>query len=250
MRFLNEYAALGKKLNETRRRRLGYSAARLYSTQMKMFFAICLIPTLVLAVTTESVLPARNAGGVSQPGVKGINADELPAGGAVILKPESGFVPGGCGFRKALGGLVKVYEICFFGKNLTAKAWDQVFADGNGSKAIKLKLNFVRGVGGKKVSAAFSEALSKSPSNNKLEELERQKFIGWAAKLKIEKDSVMVLTFEQNYPLTVNFFQQAKNVANPENFKSNNDGLGKSVAGIWLGPKPLNEDLKAALLKD
>ena len=66
--------------------------------------------TQVLANKTNVDKPSKNMGK---------ETIEKPMG-AIVVKNEVPFFPGGCGFRKALGGLVKVYEICFFGKNMKA----------------------------------------------------------------------------------------------------------------------------------
>lgn len=173
-----------------------------------------------------------------------------PESGALVVKDGGSYFPGGCGFRKALGGLVKVYEICFFGKNMKASEWANAFEQSGAKKSFKLKLTFLRAVGGKKVSSAFSEGLSKTPSENKLEELDRQKFIAWASNLKIEKDSVMELTFNDGHPMTVVFFENPKNPISIQDLHSDQKGMARAVAGIWLGAKPLNDDLKANLLAD
>lgn len=174
---------------------------------------------------------------------------EIQKGTGAVTFVEPSYAPGGCGHRKALGGLVKVYEICFFGKGMIASEWSSAFDGPAGMKSFKLKLNFLRSVGGKNVSAAFSEGLSKTPAAQKLEELERQKFLAWAAKLKIEKESVLEFTFIDSKPLTVAFFEKSNSGTQAVLFESNQVGLSKAVAAIWLGAKPLNEDLKKALLK-
>ena len=168
-----------------------------------------------------------------------------------IAVPAAGseYVAGGCGFRKALGGLVKVYQICFFGKNMKAVDWSNSFGAPANTKAFKLKLDFLRGVGGKAVSAAFSEGLSKTPATQKLEDLERQKFLGWAAKLKIEKNSVMEFSFNDSKAVRVEFFEKANAGTQPDSYISDQKGLAKAIAAIWFGDKPINEDLKKDLLK-
>ncbi len=168
--------------------------------------------------------------------------------GAIIMKEGPGYFPGGCGFRKALGGLVKVYQICFYGKDTKASDWASTFDAAAGTKAFKLKLNFLRGVGGKNVSAAFSEGLSKTPAAQKLEEMERQKFLAWAAKLKIEKESVMEFTFNEAKPMRVAFVEKPSG-SEAQIFESEQKGLAKATAAIWFGAKPLNDDLKKDLLK-
>jgi hypothetical protein len=128
--------------------------------------------------------------------------------------------------------------------------WESTFTEDNKSKSFKLRLSFMRGVGGKKVSAAFSESLNKTPARNKLEEMERQKFLAWSSKLKVEKDSVMELTFNDGDALVVNFFEKASAASSSQNFTSDQLSLSKAVASIWLGAKPLSEELKAELLKE
>lgn len=174
---------------------------------------------------------------------------EMQKGTGAVTFVESSYTPGGCGHRKALGGLVKVYEICFFGKNMTAAEWSSAFDGPAGMKSFKLKLNFLRAVGGKNVSAAFSEGLSKTPAAQKLEEMERQKFLAWAAKLKIAKESVLEFTFIDEKPLKVAFFEKPNSGTQAQVYESNQVGLSKAVAAIWFGEKPLNEDLKKDLLK-
>ncbi|MEZ4815116.1 MAG: chalcone isomerase family protein [Bdellovibrionota bacterium] len=174
---------------------------------------------------------------------------EIQKGTGAVAFVEPSYVPGGCGFRKALAGLVKVYEICFFGKGMKATEWSSAFDGPAGMKSFKLKLNFLRGVGGKAVSAAFSEGISKTPAAQKLEELERQKFLAWAAKLKIEKESVMELTFIDEVPLSVAFYEKPNSGTQAQTYVSKQVGLAKAMAAIWFGDKPLNKDLKADLLK-
>lgn len=173
---------------------------------------------------------------------------EVPTTGALTFV-ESSYAPGGCGHRKALGGLVKVYEICFFGKNMKATEWADAFTGPKGMKSFKLKLNFLRGVGGKNVSAAFSEGLSKTPAAQKLEEMERQKFLAWAAKLKIEKASVMEFTFVDSKALQVAFYETPNSGTQAHTYDSDQVGLSKAMAAIWFGDKPLNKELKDDLLK-
>lgn len=36
--------------------------------------------------------------------------------GALVVKGSDSYFPGSCGYRKAIGGLVKVYQICFLEK--------------------------------------------------------------------------------------------------------------------------------------
>lgn len=174
---------------------------------------------------------------------------EMQQGTGAVTFVEPSYTPGGCGFRKALGGLVKVYEICFFGKNMKASEWSSAFDGPKGMKSFKLKLNFLRGVGGKNVSAAFSEGLSKTPAAQKLEEMERQKFLAWAAKLKIEKASVLEFTFVDAKPLQVAFYEKPNSGTQALTYESDQVGLAKAMAAIWFGDKPLNEDLKKDLLK-
>lgn len=168
--------------------------------------------------------------------------------GALVVKEGDNFFPGSCGYRKAIGGLVKVYQICFFGKEAKASDWSSVF-DSN-TKSFKFKLSFLRGVGGKKVSAAFSEGFSKIPIENKLEEAERQKFIKWSSALKIERDSVLEITFNDSLPLHVEFHEKANDEARGVVFDSKLKSLAKSLAAVWLGSKPVSEELKADLLKE
>jgi hypothetical protein len=168
--------------------------------------------------------------------------------GALVVKEDDSFFPGSCGFRKAIGGLVKVYQICFFGKNAKADEWSSVFD--SKSKSFKFKLSFIRGVGGKKVSAAFSEGFSKIPAENKMEESERQKFIKWSSELKIEKDSVLEITFNDLMPLYVEFHEKANDGAKGVVFESKQKSVAKSLAAIWLGAKPVSEELKTDLLKE
>ena len=172
-----------------------------------------------------------------------------PAESGAIVTKEPTYFPGGCGFRKALGGLVKVYEICFFGKNMKATEWASTFDAAPNTKSFKLKLNFLRGVGGKAVSAAFSEGLSKTPAAQKLEEMERQKFLAWAAKLKIEKASIMEFSFNEEKAMKVAFYEKADAGTQAQNYESDQKGLAKATAAIWYGDKPINEDLKKDLLK-
>jgi hypothetical protein len=174
---------------------------------------------------------------------------EVPGEGAVVVKQTAEYFPGGCGFRKALGGLIKVYEICFYGKGMKAAEWASTFDAPAKTKSFKLKLNFLRGVGGKNVSAAFSEGLSKTPAAQKLEEMERQKFLAWAAKLKIEKTSVMEFTFNEDQPMKVAFYDKPDAGTQAQTYESTQKGLAKATAAIWYGDKPLNEDLKKDLLK-
>jgi hypothetical protein len=174
---------------------------------------------------------------------------ELQKGTGAVTFVESSYAPGGCGHRKALGGLVKVYEICFFGKNMKATEWAEAFNGPKGMKSFKLKLNFLRGVGGKNVSAAFSEGLSKTPAAQKLEEMERQKFLAWAAKLKIEKASVMEFTFVDSKALQVAFYETPNSGTQAHTYDSDQVGLSKAMAAIWFGDKPLNKELKDDLLK-
>ena len=168
--------------------------------------------------------------------------------GALVVQPDQNFFPGSCGFRKAIGGLVKIYQICFFGKDSRATEWASVFD--SKTKSFKFKLSFIRRVGGKKVSAAFSEGFSKIPSENKLEELERQKFIKWSADLKIDRDSVLEITFNDSIPLHVEFHEKANEQVSAVVFESKQKSLAKSLAGIWLGAKPVSEELKTELLKE
>ena len=167
--------------------------------------------------------------------------------GALVVKEGATYFPGSCGYRKAIGGLIKVYQICFFGKEVKASEWSSAFD--SKTKSFKFKLSFLRGVGGKKVSAAFSEGFSKIPSENKMEESERQKFIKWSAALKIERDSVLEITFNDNIPLHVEFHEQANDGLNRVVFDSKQVSMAKSLAAIWLGSKPVSEELKADLLK-
>lgn len=225
-----------------------------------------LVLTVGLSISGLSVLSAEtpktenNPTKVSQvdnpidltkkPGSKNTPLPPAESGGAIVVKNAADvFAPGGCGFRKALGGLVKVYEICFFGKGMKGSEWESAFDNPTAAKSFKLKLNFLRGVGGKNVSAAFSDGLSKTPAAQKLEELERQKFLAWAAKLKIEKASVMEFTFQEQKELRVNFYEKADDGAQPQVYESRQNGLAKAVAAIWLGKKPISEDLKKDLLK-
>jgi hypothetical protein len=168
--------------------------------------------------------------------------------GALVVKGSDSYFPGSCGYRKAIGGLVKVYQICFFGKNAKANEWNSVFD--SDSKSFKFKLSFLRGVGGKKVSSAFSEGFSKIPAENKLEESERQKFIKWSSELKIDKDSVLEITFNESAPLHVEFHQKANERADGVLFESKQKSVAKSLAAIWLGSKPVSEELKIDLLKE
>ena len=173
---------------------------------------------------------------------------DIPEGGALVVPQGEGYFPGSCGYRKAIGGLVKIYHICFFGKNAKATDWTSVFE--SNSKFFKFKLSFLRGIGGKKVSAAFSEGFSKIPSENKLEELERQKFIKWSSDLKIDRDSVLEITFNDSIPLHVEFHEKANEQVSAVVFESKQKSLAKSLAGIWLGSKPVSEELKSELLKE
>ncbi len=197
--------------------------------------------TLGLLLTLSSGFAAQDKKEEAKESQKG-------AAGALVVKEGENYFPGSCGFRKAIGGLVKVYQICFFGKDAKASEWSSVFD--SKTKSFKFKLSFLRGVGGKKVSAAFSEGFSKIPSENKLEESERQKFIKWSADLKIERDSVLEITFNDSFPLHVEFHEKANDVTQGLVFDSKVKSMAKSLAGIWLGAKPVSQELKNDLLKE
>lgn len=222
--------------------------------KMSLFIALLLnVPVFAESPKTENSV-AQGPGALSKDDLDQMKKN-IPLGkgandvtGAISFV-ESAYTPGGCGFRKALGGLVKVYEICFFGKNMKATEWADAFNGPKGMKSFKLKLNFLRGVGGKNVSAAFSEGLSKTPSAQKLEEMERQKFLAWAAKLKIEKASVLEFTFIDTKALKVAFYEKPNSGTQAQVYESEQVGLSKAMAAIWFGEKPLNEDLKKDLLK-
>lgn len=199
------------------------------------------ICTLSLFLTFSMLFAAQDKKEEAKESQKG-------AAGALVVQPGSNYFPGSCGYRKAIGGLVSIYQICFFGKESKATEWSSVFE--SKTKSFKFKLSFLRGVGGKKVSAAFSEGFSKIPSENKLEESERQKFIKWSSALKIDRDSVLEITFNDSVPLYVEFHEKANDGARGIVFESKEKSIAKSLAAIWLGAKPVSENLKADLLKE
>lgn len=170
--------------------------------------------------------------------------------GALVLKKKPAYLKHKCGMRKALGGLVSVYEICM---NLTggkASDWENAFGE-KATHSFLLTLDFKRGVGGEKVSGAFKESLDKIKSSGPAETQERVKFLKWVESLAVNKKDVFDLFFNDEGKAFVMLYEKAESSKKEgETFESTNRDFAKSVAKIWLGPTTISEEIKNNLLKD
>jgi len=169
--------------------------------------------------------------------------DPLEPIGALEVGSNTAMLQGACEYRKKVAGFVKVYKICGHSGSAELKSWKQAFEDAENPYKFALSLDFTYDVGGERAAKSFEEVLE----NNKITKERREAFLAFVARQNIKKTSRLELHF--NTHAEAPFVASFRDESGEQRFTSQDKELGKGVAEIWLGEKPVSQDIKKALLR-
>jgi hypothetical protein len=167
--------------------------------------------------------------------------------GAVIMKPTPALLQIACAERKKMGGLVKVYEICAHSPEGHIHDWEQHIAEKKST--FMLALDFTYNVGGPRAAEAFAENLPQKNQMSSEAAQQQEAFLNFIKALDVKKTTRLEIHFNPNpqgVGVEAMFFPAGEEA---KVFDSENVEFSKALAGIWLGKNPVDEKIKAALLK-